>query len=33
MTVPLLVGGLVVIGAAAAGFWLMRRKGPKVEEE
>jgi peptide/nickel transport system substrate-binding protein len=33
MTVPLLIGGLVVIGVVAAGFWMMRRRGPKVEEE
>jgi peptide/nickel transport system substrate-binding protein len=33
MTVPLLVGGFVVIGVVVAGFILMRGRRPKVEEE
>ena len=32
MTTPLLIGG-IVIAAVAAGFYLMRRRGPKAEEE
>jgi hypothetical protein len=30
---PLLIGAVLVILAIAAGFYLMRRRGPKVEEE
>jgi peptide/nickel transport system substrate-binding protein len=33
MTVPLLIGGLVVIGVVVAGFLMMRGRRPKAEEE